>query len=366
MAFQKTMNDNTTHQKPRRGPNPWLAEQVEVLLSKHGEEELRAQYQEGVKENERLKWETFLCSVALKEAIVREPVLATRRQALDLPESIIKWLSYNQVEVLVDLVQFPEEWLKRISGLEDEERAALRAYLERLGYPVRSTDKPVYLHCLPEYHRAHDETVWHIEKLAKEAEKALEEGPGDFKMKLDKAMALYEEAVAYANANYCDLSSFEKLVRGYARFLADHWQYGDDFVKAAEKYILLDIELAAQVYGARNITVGEAHRKAGEYYYDLEQWSSAAWHYLDSADITRSFRGESTDYINDLQLAAQCYDLLGDHRMALEILLNVYDSCLEHPFNEEVYFGGICYDIAREYRALGNDRKAQEYLDQVE
>jgi tetratricopeptide (TPR) repeat protein len=360
------MSNNTDHQKPRRGPNPWLSEQVEVLLSKHTEEELRTRYQEEVKENERLKWETFLCSVALKEAIVREPVLATKRQDMDLPESLIKWLSYNQVEVLVDLVQFPEEWLNGISGLTDEERATLRTYLERMGYPARSTDKPVYLHCLPEYHRAHDEAVWHIEKLTKEAEKALGEGPGDYGSKLDRAKALYEEAVAYARTHDCDLSSYERLVRGYVGFLANHWQFGDDFVKAAEKYILLDIDLTAQVYGPRHITVGEAHRKAGEYYFELEQWSYAAWHYLDSADITRSFRGVCANYMNDLQLAAQCYDQLGDHRMALELLLNVYESCSERPFNNEIYIGGICYDIAREYRALGNERKALEFLDQAE
>ena len=356
------MSDNTPRQKPRRGPNPWLAGQVEMLLSKYTEEELRTRYQEAIKENERLKWETFLCSVALKEALVREPVLTTKRQDMDLPESIIKWLSYNQVEVLVDLVQFTEEWLNGISGLTDEERATLRAYLGQLGYPPRSTDKPVYLHCLPEYHRAHDEAVWHVEKLTKEAEKILEE-PGDHKTKLEKAMALYEEAVAYAQTHDCDLASYERLVRSYAGVLVNHWQYGDDFAKAAEKYILLDIDLAAQVYGPRNKTVGEAHRKAGEFYYDLEQWSTAAWHYLDSADITRTYRGTSADYVDDLQLAAQCYDQLGDHRMALELLLNVYESCREHPFNDEIYLGGICYDIAREYRALGNERKALEFLD---
>lgn len=360
------MSDNTRHQKPRRGPNPWLAEQVELLLSKHPEEELRARYQEAQKENERLKWETFLCSVALKEALVREPVLATKRQDMDLPESLIKWLSYNQVEVLIDLVQFPEEWLNGISGLTEEERATLRSYVVRLGYPPRSTDKPVYLHCLPEYHRPHDEAVWHIEKLTKQAEETLEEGSGDYDTQLEKAVALYEEAVAYAQTHDCDLSCYERLVRGYAGLLINHWQFGDDFIEAAEKYILLDIDLATQVYGPRHIAVGEAHRKAGEYYYDLEQWSSAAWHYLDSADITRSLRGMCSDLVDDLQLAAHCYDQLDDHRMALELLLNVYESCQGTPFNEELYLSGICYDIAQQYRALGNERKALEFLDLVE
>lgn len=35
-------------------------------------------------------------------------------------------------------------------------------------------------------------------------------------------------------------------------------------------------------------------------------------------------------------------------------------------FDQILYIGGICYDIAREYRALGNERKALEFLDQAE
>ena len=133
-------------------PNPWLAAQVELLREKYTDAELRAQYREVLRENARLRWSTFLCARALKEALRRDPALATRTRDLDLPEAVRDKLLYNELEVLLDLVQLPAELLRHQNHLDAEDLSAVEAFLKKAGYPPLSTKENVFVHFLQELH----------------------------------------------------------------------------------------------------------------------------------------------------------------------------------------------------------------------
>lgn len=138
--------------RPRASVNPWLAGQVAMLRTKHSGEELSAQYREELRVNERLRWSTFLCARALKEALRRDPALATRTRDLDLPEAVRDKLLYNELEVLLDLVQLPAEMLRRQNRFDDEDFAVVVAFLKKAGYPPLSAKENVFVHFLQELH----------------------------------------------------------------------------------------------------------------------------------------------------------------------------------------------------------------------
>ena len=133
-------------------PNPWLADQVVLLRAQYTDAELRATYRDIQLKEKGLRWSSFLCEKALREAIAREPVLATRLAEMDLAEPVKQALSRKCVEILADLVQFTEEVFQYMSGLTDDDRSAVRAYMKRMGYPVRSTPENPFIIFLPEYH----------------------------------------------------------------------------------------------------------------------------------------------------------------------------------------------------------------------
>lgn len=135
-------------------PNPWLAEQVSLLRAKYTEEDLRSRYRAAVKAQDRLRWSSFLCAQALREAIDRDPSLAMKTMDLNLPETTRKLLLDNELEVLLDLVQLPAESLKVLNGMTEEDYAAITAYLEDMGYPVRSARESVFIHFLTDLHDA--------------------------------------------------------------------------------------------------------------------------------------------------------------------------------------------------------------------
>ena len=84
----------------------------------------------------------------MREAIDRDPSLAMKTMDLNLPETTRKLLLDNELEVLLDLVQLPAESLKVLNGVTEEDYAAITAYLEDMGYPVRSARESVFIHFL--------------------------------------------------------------------------------------------------------------------------------------------------------------------------------------------------------------------------
>lgn len=135
-------------------PNPWLAEQVSLLRAKYTDAELRAMYRDIQQEEKGLRWSSFLCETALREAIDRDPVLATRLADMEFSEPVKLVLGRNGVEVLADLVQFTDEIFRHMGGLSEDNRLVVRACLEKRGYPVRSAPGSSFIICLPEYHPA--------------------------------------------------------------------------------------------------------------------------------------------------------------------------------------------------------------------
>lgn len=73
---------------------------------------------------------------------------------LNLPETTRKLLLNNELEVLLDLVQLPAESLKVLNGVTEEDYVAITAYLEDMGYLVRSARESVFIHFLTDLHDA--------------------------------------------------------------------------------------------------------------------------------------------------------------------------------------------------------------------
>lgn len=73
---------------------------------------------------------------------------------LNLPETTRKLLLDNELEVLLDLVQLPAESLKVLNGVTEEDYVAITAYLEDMGYLVRSARESVFIHFLTDLHDA--------------------------------------------------------------------------------------------------------------------------------------------------------------------------------------------------------------------
>lgn len=344
-------------------PNPWLSEQVAKLRETCDEAALKIRFQEEQIKNDKLHWRSFLVEEALREAIKREPILGMKRVEMNLPEDIKQRLSYNQVEVLADLVQFPPEWLEHMPGLSEEGRILIMRYLEKLGYPLRMSSKPVYITCLPEYHDAHDRTVAEIERLCKEAKEAMDEKENDYSDNLKRAVELYEEAIAYAKSHDCDLYNYEKLVRKYSDLVREHYQFGDEYVAKAEEYVLIDIDLSKQVFGPRHLEVGEAERAAGEFFILLDRWKPAMEHYLESASITEAFYGKCEDVQEDLGYIGYCHEKMEEYQEALDYYLQAYEISIQRHGKDKQYQSGICFDISNMYRILGNAAKAKEFLE---
>jgi len=143
---------NALRFRMRDSANPWLAGQVAALRANRTEQELRAAYAAIQQQEEGLRWQSFLCEAAIREAIAREPVLATRRDDMELPERTKQALGRNCLEVLADIVQLTEEMLRRLNGLSDADREALQSYLGKLGYPPVSSESNPFIIFLPEYH----------------------------------------------------------------------------------------------------------------------------------------------------------------------------------------------------------------------
>lgn len=133
-------------------PNPWLADQVVLLRTLYTDVELRTMYRDIQLKEMGLRWSSFLCETALREAITREPVLATRLVDMAFAEPVKQVLGRNGVEILADLVQFTDEMFKYMGGLTEDDRSAVRACLEKWGYPVLSAPGNPFIICLPEYH----------------------------------------------------------------------------------------------------------------------------------------------------------------------------------------------------------------------
>ena len=117
--------------------NPWLEEQVRDLHSAHSNDELRTDYEMMYGETGSLSWNDYLMWKAIKDAIDANPFLLVHRTKMDLPQKIKKWLYWNNIDRVLDLIQVSEEELHVMTTNEESYYNLLIEYLSNHGCSLR-------------------------------------------------------------------------------------------------------------------------------------------------------------------------------------------------------------------------------------
>lgn len=116
--------------------NPWLEEKVRAFHAAQSNDELSKDYYKLYGKTKYLGWKEYLMWRALKDAINQDPFLAVHRYNMDLDYNLKKWLYWNNVDRVVDLIQMTDEELRAITKEQTDYYDHITSYLSYHGYTL--------------------------------------------------------------------------------------------------------------------------------------------------------------------------------------------------------------------------------------
>ena len=116
--------------------NPWLEEKVRAFHAAQSDDELSKDYNKLYGTTKDLGWKEYLMWRALKDAINQDPFLAVHRYNMKLGHNLKKWLYWNNVDRVVDLIQMTDEELRAITKERTDYYDQITSYLSSHGYTL--------------------------------------------------------------------------------------------------------------------------------------------------------------------------------------------------------------------------------------
>lgn len=98
--------------------NPWLMDEVKDFRYTHSEIELHIDFSQQSDNARKLSWEDYVTWRTLIDAIEYNPFLKVPRVSMELSEQVKEWLYWNNVDIVLDLVQMSDEELRAISAVD--------------------------------------------------------------------------------------------------------------------------------------------------------------------------------------------------------------------------------------------------------